>query len=576
MLDKPNKKITTVLTRNPAWRALAAHQRTWQDRRLHDLFTADPQRFARFSTEACGLLLDYSKNLIVPETLELLLALASERGLAAQIQDLCAGKRVNTTEKRAAWHIALRAGGAAPREVRHALAAMRKLATALRAGKTHGTSGRAITDVVSLGIGGSVLGPALAAAACAPDAASPRVHFITTPGESLDRLLATLDPATTLFIVQSKSFSTHETLLNAQAARAWLQASGATDHGLHFAAVTAQAAEAQAFGVPQDRIFPMWDWVGGRYSLWSAVGLPAMIAMGGEDFDALLTGAAEMDAHFASTPFEKNIPVLLALIGLWHANFFSMASRAVIPYQPGLGLLPAWLQQLEMESLGKSVSRRGKPLRHDTGPVLWGSAGTEGQHAYFQLLHQGTRPVPVDFITSCAPRSKSSWGAPRSKSPWGAPRSKSSWGAPRAVGDDADSTHAVMLSNCFAQSALLMRGVSATETEQGLLQQGSTAREAARLAPHQALPGNRPSNTLLLPTLNARSLGALLALYEHRTFVQSAIWDINAFDQWGVEHGKHLAGGLLPEFTATAPAAAHDTSTNGLINYSKLHNRRKT
>jgi len=546
------------LTRTPAWRALTAHQRTWHDRRLRELFAADPQRFQRFSLEACGLLLDYSKNLIVGETLELLLALAQERGLPDQIRDLIAGKRVNTTEKRAAWHTALRAGESAPREVRKTLAAMRKLATALRDGKINGASGRPVTDVVSLGIGGSVLGPALAVAACAPDAGSPRVHFITTPGESLHRLLETLDAASTLFIVQSKSFSTHETLLNARAARAWLQAAGITEHGAHLAAVTANSPAAEAFGVPQERIFPMWDWVGGRYSLWSAVGLPAMIAMGAEAFDELLAGAADMDAHFAGAPVEKNMPVLLALIGLWHANFFAMASRAVIPYQPGLGLLPAWLQQLEMESLGKSVSRRGKPLRQDTGPVLWGSAGTEGQHAYFQLLHQGTRPVPVDFITSCQPRAGK-------QVPLGG-----------TGGSDAQQTHAVMLANCFAQSALLMRGVTAAETEQALLQQGFSAREAARLAPHQALPGNRPSNTLLLPVLDPRSLGALLALYEHRCFVQSAIWDINAFDQWGVEHGKHLAGSLLPEFTAAAPSAAHDASTNGLVNYSKQHNRRKS
>ncbi len=555
------------LTRTPAWRALATHRRSWEQRSLRDLFAADPQRFQRFSLEACGLLLDYSKNLIVSETLDLLLALARECGLQDQIRDLLAGKRVNNTEKRAAWHTALRAGDAAPREVRNALTAMRKLATALRDGKINGASGRVITDVVSLGIGGSVLGPALAAAACAPDAAAPRVHFIHTPGESLDRLLAALDAASTLFIVQSKSFSTHETLLNAQAARTWLQASGVADHGAHFAAVTAQAAAAQAFGVPQERIFPMWDWVGGRYSLWSAVGLPAMIAMGADAYDELLAGAADMDAHFASAAPGQNIPVLLALIGLWHANFFAMASRAVIPYQPGLGLLPAWLQQLEMESLGKSVNRRGKTLRMDTGPVLWGSAGTEGQHAYFQLLHQGTRPVPVDFITSCRPRA-----AHCATSPLGGKQ------VPLGGSGDgtADQTHAVMLSNCFAQSALLMCGVTATETEQALLQQGMTVREATRLAPHQALPGNRPSNTLLLPVLDARSLGTLLALYEHRTFVQSAIWDINAFDQWGVEHGKRLAGSLLPELIATAPAATHDSSTDGLVNYSKLHNRRKS
>lgn len=542
-----NKSGTTSLTRAPAWRALAAHRKTWQDRHLRGLFAADPQRFARFSAEACGLLLDYSKTLVTAETLELLLALARERDLQTRIADLLAGKRVNSTEKRAAWHSALRAGPAAPREVRRTLESMRSFAGALRAGAVKSAGGHPVTDVVSLGIGGSALGPALAAEACAVDG-GPRVHFVTTPGEALARTLAPLDANTTLFIIQSKSFSTQETLLNARAARAWLQAGlGTEDPGTHFAAVTAQAAAAQAFGVPQDRIFPMWDWVGGRYSLWSAVGLPAMIAMGSEGFDDLLAGAAGMDAHFAEVPPERNLPVLMALTGLWHANFFGMDSRAVIPYAPGLALLPAWLQQLEMESLGKSVNRRGKPLRHDSGPVLWGGAGTEGQHAYFQMLHQGTRPVPVDFIACRRPR----------------------------AGTDGD-THAVMLANCLAQSALLMQGVTAAETEQALLRQGMPAREAARLAPHQALPGNRPSSTLLLDALTPHSLGALLALYEHRTFVQSAIWDINAFDQWGVEHGKRLADSVLPEFTSAAPATAHDASTNGLVNYVKKMDTEKS
>ncbi len=544
MAEVSSKKNTASLTRTPAWRALAAHQRTWQERRLRDLFAADPQRFERFSFEACGLLLDYSKNLIVPETLELLLALAQERGLQDQIRDLLAGKRVNTTEKRAAWHTALRAGQAAPREVRNTLAAMRKLATALRDGKITGGDGRTITDVVSLGIGGSALGPALAAEACAPEANSPRVHFVTAPGEKLERTLVRLNAESTLFIIQSKSFSTQETLLSAQAAKAWLLSStGAGNGGAHFAAVTAKTEAALAFGVPAERIFPVWDWVGGRYSLWSAVGLPAMIAMGADAFDELLAGAADMDAHFAAAPPEKNMAVLLALIGLWHANFFAMGSRAVIPYVPGLAKLPDYLQQLEMESLGKRVSSRGKTLKQHTGVALWGNTGPECQHSFFQLLHQGTQAIPVDFIACCAPRDQGS--------------------------RDADAIQPVMLANCFAQSALLMSGVSATETEQSLLQKGNSARESARLAPHQALPGNRPSNTLLLSALNPRSLGALLALYEHRTFVQSTIWGINAFDQWGVEHGKRLAGSLLPEFTAAAPATTHDASTDGLVNYVK-------
>jgi len=537
------------LTRTPAWRALAVHRRTWEQRSLRELFAADSERFARFSVEACGLLLDYSKNLIVPETLKLLLDLAQARELQDQIRDLIAGKRVNTTEKRAAWHSALRAGEAAPREVRKTLAAMRKLATALRDGTVHGATGRPITDVVSLGIGGSALGPALAADACAPDAGSPRVHFVTAPGEALERTLARLNAETTLFIIQSKSFSTQETLLSARAAQVWLTGStGAGNAGEHFAAVTTKTEAALAFGVPSERIFPVWDWVGGRYSLWSAVGLPAMIAMGADAFDDLLAGAADMDAHFAGAALEKNMPVLLALIGLWHANFFDMNSRAVIPYAPGLAQLPAWLQQLEMESLGKSVSSRGKAQRQRTGVVVWGSTGPECQHSFFQLLHQGTQAVPVDFIACCRQGSGNN--------------------------DSADNTADVMLANCFAQSALLMSGVTEAETLQALLASGSSAREAARLAPHQALPGNRPSNTLLLPALDPRSLGALLALYEHRTFVQSAIWGINAFDQWGVEHGKRLAGSLLPEFTTSAPSATHDASTDGLVNYVKMQDKK--
>ena len=565
------------LTRTPAWRALLEHRRSWNDRHLRDLFAADPQRFRRFSLESCGLLLDYSKNWIVPETLDLLAALLQERDVPAQVANLLAGKRVNVTEKRAARHTALRAGPAAPGEVRKTLAAMRALATGLRTGEVRGATGRAITDVVSLGIGGSALGPALAAEACAPGGSSPQVHFVSTPGEALAQLLSRLHVETTLFIVQSKSFSTQETLLNALAARSWLKTGATADWSTHFIAVTADTAAALAFGVSAERIFPLWDWVGGRYSLWSAVGLPAMVAMGGDAFDDMLAGAAAMDAHFADAPPGGNMPMLLAMLGIWNSNFFGAASRAVIPYTPGLFRLPAYLQQLEMESLGKSVSRRGKPLKWDTGPVIWGGAGIEGQHAYFQLLHQGTRLVPVDFIACCAPRSKSSWGAPRAVQQVPSGESKPPSGATRTgQGENNADTHAIMLSNCFAQSALLMHGVDAKETEAALVARGATARDAARLAQHQALPGNRPSNTLLLPDLTPYNLGALLAMYEHRTFVQSAVWDINAFDQWGVEHGKRLAGSLLPEFTAATPATTHDASTDGLINFSKQHNRRKS
>lgn len=527
------------LTRTPAWRALIAHRRSWNQRHLRDLFAADPQRFEHFSLEAGGLLLDYSKNLITAETRDLLVQLARERKLPERVTALLAGKRVNQTEKRAAWHSALRAGDAAPREVRRTLAAMRSFADALRAGQIKGVTGQPIRDVVSLGIGGSALGPALVARACAPDTVTPRVHFVSTPGEPVSRLLATLDPASTLFIVQSKSFSTMETARNAQAAKAWLLAGLQTaDAGAHFAAVTANVEAASAFGIAPERLFPMWDWVGGRYSVWSAVGLPAMIAMGSAAFDELLAGAALMDRHFAEAPPERNMPMLMGLIGLWHHNFCGGASRAVISYEPGLALLPPYLQQLEMESLGKGVTQKGKALRTGSGTVVWGNLGIEAQHAYMQSLHQGTQLVPVDFIAACSARN----------------------------GGDAD-TQAVILASCFAQSALLMQGVSEDEIKQQLTAGGMSAKEAARLAPHQALPGNRPSNTLLLPSLTPHSLGALLALYEHRTFVQAAILDINAFDQYGVEHGKTLAGSLLPELNGKTPAATHDASTTGLIRY---------
>jgi glucose-6-phosphate isomerase len=542
-----SKSVSASLTRTPAWRALVAHHRSWNERHLRDLFAADPQRFERFSLEAGGLLLDYSKNLITAETRDLLVQLALERGLPDRVAALLAGKRVNQTEKRAAWHTALRAGDAAPREVRRTLAAMRIFADALRAGQLQGVTGQPIRNVVSLGIGGSALGPALVARACAPDTASPRVHFVSTPGEAMTRLLSTLDPSTTLFIVQSKSFSTMETARNAQAAKAWLLAGlPTTDIGAHFAAVTANVEAAGAFGIAPERLFPMWDWVGGRYSVWSAVGLPAMIAMGSTAFDELLAGAALMDRHFAEAPPERNMPMLMGLIGLWHHNFCGGASRAVISYEHGLALLPPYLQQLEMESLGKSVTQKGKALRTGSGTVVWGGLGINAQHAYMQSLHQGTQLVPVDFIAACLPR----------------------------YDGDTD-TQAIILANCFAQSALLMQGVSADDIKQQLTAGGMDAKEAARLAPHQALPGNRPSNTLLLPSLTPHSLGALLALYEHRTFVKAAILDINAFDQYGVEHGKKLAGSLLPELNGKPPATTHDTSTSALIRHALKNNGRK-
>ncbi len=526
------------LSRCGAWRQLTEHRRLWKDRRLRDLFDADEQRYSTFSLEAAGILLDYSKNWITAETRELLVTLAEERGLSGAIKALFAGEPVNTTEKRAAWHVVLRAGSAAPQAVQDTLARMRRFSKELRERQVAGATGKPITDVVSLGIGGSALGPLLAIDALAADAKTPRVHVVAAPGEALMQTLRTLAPETTLFIVQSKSFTTSETLRNAGTARHWLATHGipAENHGHHFAAVTAAPDRAIAAGIAQERIYPMWDWVGGRYSLWSAVGLPAMIAMGADRFDDMLAGAASMDRHAGEAPPERNMPALLALIGLWNTNFFGITTRAVIPYDLGLRHLPRYLQQLEMESLGKQVTVGGKPVRWDTGNVIWGGLGIEGQHAYFQAMHLDTRPMPVDFIACCRPR------------------------------DGDDDTQHFLLANCLAQSALLMRGLRSDE-----LPGNATGREARRLAPHRSLPGNRPSNTLLLPALTPHSFGALIALYEHRTTMQAALWGINAFDQWGVEHGKSLASRLQSGFSRPTQESAGDASTRGLLRYINQH-----
>lgn len=521
MAQPATPKTRSSLTRSPAWRALAAQARHWRTLQLRGLFAADPGRFERFSRSACGVFADFSKQRIVDPTLQLLLELAAERGVSERLAEQFAGKKVNFTEKRAALHTALRAAASAPRDVQRTLKRMREFSAGLRSGK-HGAGGRPLRDVVSLGIGGSALGPALVSAALT-DGGGPRVHFASTPGAPLKQLLAGLDPASTLVIIQSKSFTTQETLRSTDISRQWLAQALGDQAAAQLAAVTAVPDAARAMGISDEHIFPMWDWVGGRYSLWSAVGLPAMIAIGAARFDELLNGAAAMDAHAAGTAASNNLPLLLALIDVWNVNFLGASSRAVFAYEPGLGLLPDWLQQLEMESLGKRIDRRGKPLRHASGAALWGGRGTEAQHACFQWLHQGTHEMPVEFVACAA----------------------------AAAGDEG--SHAMRLANCFAQSSLLMRGVRPDET-------GAAGAAAA----HQSLPGNRPSTTLLLPRLDAASLGALLALYEHRTAAAASILDINAFDQYGVEHGKRLAGSLLPALSGES-AAMPDASTAGLI-----------
>ncbi len=520
----------TKLTETPAWRALHSHRQTMSHASIAGLFEADAARFQHFSLRAGGLLLDYSKNLVNCDTMHLLAELARERGLGERMRELFNGGKINLTENRAVLHTALRGeqpvfvdGVDVMPQVRAALDHMQSFSDGVRAGRICGQGGR-YTDVIHIGIGGSHLGPMLATRALAPYADGPSVHFASNIDmAALQRTLAPLNPATTLVIVVSKTFTTSETLANAKSVRDWLtRALGATA-AQQLVAVSANTGRAAEFGVAAERIFPFWDWVGGRYSLWSAVGLPIALAVGMDRFRAMLRGAHEMDEHFRNAAFEKSMPVLLALIGIWYNNFFGAASHAVLPYDESLALLPAFLQQLDMESCGKSVCADGSPVDCDTGMIIWGAAGTDAQHSFFQLLHQGTRLVPTDFIAACQPH------------------------------HTVESHHAILMANFFAQTAALMNGAPFADN------------------PHERFPGNRPSNSLLIDRLTPHSLGQLLALYEHKVFAQSVIWGINAFDQPGVELGKKLAARILPDLDDNAPVSGYDASTNGLIDFYKAN-----
>ena len=543
--------MSTGRTRLSSWQQLVEHQRALSGRRLRELFEEDPARFKALSRPLGGILLDCSKQLVTADTLRLLAALARECGLESWIRRLFAGERVNATERRAALHIALRSadpvaldGVDVTREVKRVLAEMGRFVRGVHAGRIRGATGRAFTDVVNIGIGGSDLGPRLACEALAPYAKPrPRVHFVSNvDGSAIASLLARLDPASTLVIIASKTFTTAETMANARTARAWLAGrlrGGAAAAGKHLCAVTAAPARAAEFGVSPERVFPMWDWVGGRYSLWSAIGLPIALQTGMPRFAELLSGARGMDEHFRDAPLERNLPALLGLIEVWNVNFRGAASRAVLPYDERLRLLPAYLQQLEMESTGKHATREGGRVDHATSPVVWGSAGTDGQHAYFQMLHQGTQEVPADFIACCRPHHR------------------------------LRGHHGILLANFFAQTEALALGMNETEAEAAMRQSGMAAAEIRRLLPHRVFPGSRPTTSILLDDLSPRNFGALIALYEHKVFVQSVIWDVNAFDQWGVEFGKTLAGRILPELDGDGPVSGHDGSTNGLINHYK-------
>jgi glucose-6-phosphate isomerase len=524
----------STLSRIPEFDALRRHADEARQWHLADLFREDTQRAARFTLQTAGLCVDFSKNPLRDDTLDLLTAFAHKRGVEALRDAMFSGQRINSTEDRAALHTVLRLprdtrfdweGQELVSQVQLVLDRMEVFSEKIRNGSWRGFSGKPISDVVNIGIGGSDLGPAMCSAALRPYAKSGlTLHFLSNvDGHAISALLDRLNPETTLFIVSSKSFTTQETMLNAQTARAWFLEHGKEQHlPLHFAAVSTNKKAVAEFGIDPDNMFPFWDWVGGRYSIWSAIGLSLVIAIGRENFRSFLAGAYAMDVHFRSAPLEQNMPVILAMIAFWQREFFGSTSQLVAPYHQDLALFPSYLQQLEMESNGKSVTRYGLPVAMRTSPVIWGSAGTNGQHAYFQMLHQGTDRIPVDFIVALKP----SHGFTHQ--------------------------HKALLANCFAQAEALMHGNPNTQ-----------------LPPHRAFPGNHPSNMLLMNELTPSTLGALIALYEHKTFVLGALWDINSFDQWGVELGKTLADRILSELDASAPAGLHDSSTAALITRAK-------
>ncbi len=536
------------LTDSTVWQQLAAHQQELATRTMTAMFAEDATRFDRFSLQACGLFLDYSKNRLDERGLSLLLELARGTGLEAGRDAMFAGEEINCTEKRAVLHTALRNVSGNPvrvngrdvmPEVRDVLARMRVFCNAVRSGEWRGHTGKAIRSVVNIGIGGSDLGPVMVTRALqayqSPELSS---YFISNiDGAHSKDILATLDPETTLFVVASKTFTTQETLTNARTARRWLLAALKDQSAVasHFVAVSSKPELAAEFGIDPQNVFGFWDWVGGRYSLWSAVGLPIALAVGMDNFTALLQGAHDMDEHFRTAPLEENMPVLMALVGIWYRNFFGANSYAILPYSQRLDRLPAFLQQLDMESNGKSVQRDGRPCDYATGPIIWGEPGTNGQHAFYQLLHQSQELIPCDFLVA-------------------------------ARADDLDPEHHnILLANVIAQSEALMTGKSDEQLRAELLSAGIEGAEQERLFAHKSFPGNRPSNTLVYASLTPGVLGSLIALYEHKVFCQGHIWNINSFDQWGVELGKQLASLILPELAPGAPVGCHDGSTQGLL-----------
>jgi len=535
-------------TRSRTWSKLNDHHRKIKDVKMKDLFAADPERFNRFHLQFKDILVDYSKNRITDETLQLLLELAEEVGVKKAVKDMFAGEKINETEDRAVLHVALRNRKNSPiyvdaqnvmPQVNAVLQKMKDFSKKIRSGDWKGYAGSRITDIVNIGIGGSDLGPVMVTEALRPYADKElAVHFVSNiDGTHITETLKNLNPATTLFMIASKTFTTQETMTNAFSARDWfLKQAGDSAHvASNFVALSTNVKKVEQFGIDKDNMFEFWDWVGGRYSLWSAIGLSIACYIGFDNFADLLEGAHDMDRHLLETPFDKNIPVILALIGIWYNNFFDAATEAILPYDQYMHRFPAYFQQGNMESNGKSAGRDGKRVNYQTGPVIWGEPGTNGQHAFYQLIHQGTKFIPADFL------------------------------APAVSHNPIGEHHNILLSNFFAQTEALMNGKTKEEAVAELKKAGKTDLEIEKLTPHKIFEGNKPTNSILFKKLTPKILGSLIAMYEHKIFIQGVIWNIFSFDQWGVELGKQLANNILPEIKDDKCVNSHDSSTNGLI-----------
>ena len=536
-------------TQTQSWQKLNEHFAKIKDVHMRDLFVSDPDRSNRFHVRFNDILVDYSKNRITDETLKLLFELAEETGVQKAAEDMFSGKKINGTENRAVLHVALRNrknslievdGHDVMPRINAVLHKMEVFAKKIRSGDWKGYTGSRITDIVNIGIGGSDLGPVMVTEALRPYADKElAVHFVSNiDGTHIAETLKNLDPSMTLFMIASKTFTTQETMTNAFSARDWFlkQAVDSVHVARHFVALSTNVDRVEAFGIDKNNMFEFWDWVGGRYSLWSTIGLSIACYIGFDNFVDLLEGAHEMDRHFLETPFDRNIPVTLALIGIWYNNFFGAATEVILPYDQYMHRFPAYFQQGNMESNGKSVGRDGKRVNYQTGPIIWGEPGTNGQHAFYQLVHQGTKLIPADFL------------------------------APAISHNPVGEHHNILLSNFFAQTEALMNGKTKREVVAELTKEGKSDEEIAKLTPHKVFEGNKPTNSILFKKLTPRVLGSLIAMYEHKIFVQGVIWNIFSFDQWGVELGKQLASRILPEISDDKLVNSHDSSTNGLIN----------